>query len=143
VATDISAAAIEVARGNAETHGVTKRFDARQGSWFSSLKKGETFDVIVANPPYIQTAVIETLKPEVKDHDPRTALDGGADGLEAYRAILAGARSALKSVGWVVVEVGAEQGRPVKALFEKAGLADVLIERDLAGLDRMVVGHHS
>jgi cytidylate kinase len=80
---------------------------------------------------------------EVRDHDPRVALDGGVDGLESYRAILADAAKWLKSDGTLVVEVGFDQGRPVRALFENAGLADVVIERDLEGLDRMVVGTHS
>ena len=143
VAVDVANDAIMAAQANAERHGVGKRFDARRGSWFDPLEAGETFDVIVSNPPYIATAAIETLKIEVKDHDPRAALDGGADGLDAYRKILGGMGPRLKPGGWVVVEVGADQGHLVKSLFIKAGLVDVSIEKDLAGLDRMVVGHHS
>jgi release factor glutamine methyltransferase len=142
VAVDLSNDAILAAEANAEVHGVAKRFDARKGSWFEPLKAGESFDVIVSNPPYIASETIATLKPEVKDHDPHLALDGGADGLDAYRAIVAGAPAWLKPDGWVVVEVGADQGHLVKALFTKAGLVEVAIEKDLAGLDRMVVGHH-
>lgn len=143
VAIDTSNDAILVAQANAERHGVGKRFDARRGSWFEPLQAGEAFDVIVSNPPYIASATIATLKPEVKDHDPRAALDGGPDGLDAYRAILAEALLWLKPDGWLVVEVGADQGHLVKAMFIKAGLIDVLIEKDLAGLDRLVAGHHS
>ena len=143
IGVDVANDAIMAAQANAERCGVGTRFVARRGSWFEPLEAGETFDVIVSNPPYIASATIETLKTEVKDHDPRAALDGGADGLDAYRAILGGAAAWLKPDGWVVVEVGADQGHLVKSLFIKAGFVDVSIEKDLAGLDRMVVGHHS
>jgi release factor glutamine methyltransferase len=143
IAVDVANDAILAAQANAERHGVAKRFDARKGSWFEALQAGETFDIIVSNPPYIASATIDTLKTEVKDHDPHLALDGGPDGLDAYRAIIAQAPIWLKPDGWVVVEVGADQGHLVKALFTKAGLVEVAIEKDLAGLDRMVVGHHS
>jgi release factor glutamine methyltransferase len=96
----------------------------------------------VSNPPYIATGTIETLATEVKEHDPRLALDGGADGLDAYRAILAEAPMWLKPDGWLVVEIGADQGPKVKTMFRKAGLRDPAIEKDLAGLDRVVLGHH-
>lgn len=142
VAVDLSEEALEVARENAKTHGVLKRFDARKGSWFDPLESGDVFDVIVSNPPYIEKAVIETLAREVRDHDPRLALDGGKDGLEAYRAILKEAVMWLKPDAWVVVEIGAEQGPAVKNLFTKVGFVDVIVEPDLAGLDRLVTGHH-
>jgi release factor glutamine methyltransferase len=143
VAVDAAQEAIDMANANAELHDVKRRFEARLGSWYEPLKPREEFDVIVSNPPYIATAVIETLAREVKDYDPRPALDGGADGLDAYRAILAGAPKRLKTDAMLVVEVGFDQGRAVKALFEESGLSDVLIERDLEGLDRMVLGTHS
>jgi release factor glutamine methyltransferase len=143
VAVDVAPEAIAMANANAETHQVRKRFDARAGSWFDSLNSWEEFDAIVSNPPYIATDVVDTLAREVKDHDPLVALDGGADGLEAYRAILTQARTWLRRDGAVIVEIGYDQGRQVKALFEDAGLADVFIERDLGGLDRMVIGTHS
>jgi release factor glutamine methyltransferase len=143
IATDLSAKALEAARANAKRHGVAKRIDFRKGSWFDPLEAGEQFDVVVSNPPYIVHDVIETLAPEVKDHDPRLALDGGKDGLDAYRAILEEAKHWLKADSWVVVEIGFDQGETVKRLFEQAGLEDVVIEKDLAGLDRVVFGHHS
>lgn len=143
VAIDASEEAAALAAANAEAHGVKRRFDVRVGSWYEPLGLREEFDVIVSNPPYIATAVIETLAREVKDHDPRIALDGGADGLDAYRAILAGARKRLRSTGVFVLEVGYDQGPAVKALCDRAGLEGALIERDFAGLDRMVVGTHS
>ena len=143
VAVDASGEALVCARANAERHGVTKRFEAREGSWFEPLEAGDKFDVIVSNPPYIARKTIETLSPEVKDHDPRLALDGGPDGLDAYRVILADAARWLKSDGWVVVEIGADQGPQVGALMHKAGFEDVTVEKDLAGLDRVVYGHHT
>lgn len=143
VAVDAAGEALVCARANAEHHGVAKRLDAREGSWFEPLEAGDKFDVIVSNPPYIARKTIETLSPEVKDHDPRLALDGGPDGLEAYRTIFAQAARWLKPEGWVVVEIGADQGPQVRALLQKAGFEDVIVEKDLADLDRVVYGHHS
>jgi release factor glutamine methyltransferase len=142
VAVDIAPEAILMAQANAELHGVDKRLDLRRGSWFEPLEKGETFDVIVSNPPYVETATIETLQIEVREHDPRAALDGGRDGLDAYRAITAGAPRWLKRGGALAVEIGKDQSLAVKALFTKAGFVDVVSEKDLEGLDRMVIGHH-
>lgn len=143
VAVDAAGEALVCARANAEHHGVAKRLDAREGSWFEPLEAGDKFDVIVSNPPYIARKTIETLSPEVKDHDPRLALDGGPDGLDAYRTIFAQAARWLKPEGWVVVEIGADQGPQVRALLQKAGFEDVIVEKDLADLDRVVYGHHS
>ena len=143
VATDIVAEALTMAQKNAEAHGVAKRLDLRQGEWFEPLKKGERFDVIVSNPPYIETETIKTLQIEVREHDPRLALDGGADGLDAYRVLVEGAPAWLKRGGTLAVEIGKDQGQAVKALFTKAGFVDVVSEKDLAGLDRFVVGTHS
>jgi len=142
VAVDLSAAAVAAARGNAERHGVGKRFDARVGSWFEPLRAGESFDLITANPPYIENAAIDALPPEVRDHDPRLALDGGEDGLDAYRAIVGEARRWLKPGGALLVEIGATQAAAVRALYGQAGLEEVAVEKDLAGLDRVVAGHH-
>lgn len=143
VAIDISPEAVLMAEANAERHGVGRRLEVRQGAWFDPLEAGEAFDVIVSNPPYVKSDVIETLAPEVRDHDPRVALDGGRDGLDAYRTILGEAPLWLKPDGYVVVEIGADQGMPVKALFVKSGLVDVATEKDLADLDRVVFGSHS
>ncbi len=143
VAVDANPEAAAMARKNAEAHGVEKRIDVREGSWFEPLEAGETFDVIVSNPPYIASSVIATLMPEVRDHDPHLALDGGRDGLDAYRAILAEARKRLKRDGALVLEIGSDQLPHVKQLMVQARLADITFEKDLAGLDRMLVGHHS
>jgi release factor glutamine methyltransferase len=142
VAVDLSPEALLTAQHNADRHGVEKRLSLRKGSWFEPLEAGESFDLIVSNPPYIDTAEIEGLSPEVRDHDPRLALDGGADGLTAYRAILAQAAAWLKPDGVVLCEIGASQGFAVSSLFFKAGLRDVVVHKDLAGLDRVVEGHH-
>lgn len=142
VATDLSSEAILAAQWNAERHHVARRFDARQGSWFAPLLAGESFDLITSNPPYIESAAIDGLPAEVKDHDPRLALDGGKDGLDAYRVIVGGARQWLKPGGALVVEIGSTQAAAVRSLFLKSGFADVAVEKDLAGLDRLVVGHH-
>lgn len=142
VAVDLSSEAIIAAQWNADRLAVAKRFDARCGSWFEPLQAGESFDLITANPPYIESAAIDGLAPEVRDHDPRLALDGGQDGLDAFRAIVVEAPRWLKPGGALVVEIGAQQAAAVRALFHRAGLADVALEKDLAGLDRVVVGHH-
>jgi release factor glutamine methyltransferase len=142
VAVDLSSEAIVAAQSNAERHDVAKRFDARQGSWFEPLRAGESFDLITSNPPYIEHATIESLAREVRDHDPVLALDGGPDGLEAYRIIVGEARNWLKPGGALVVEIGSTQAAEVRSLFLKSGFADVALEKDLAGLDRMAVGHH-
>ncbi|UXN71715.1 peptide chain release factor N(5)-glutamine methyltransferase [Devosia neptuniae] len=100
------------------------------------------FDLIVSNPPYINSAVIETLADEVKSFDPRLALDGGPDGLAPYRVIAAQARNWLKRGGRVLVEIGYDQGEAVTGLFEAAGFTDVTLHKDLNGLDRVVSAHH-
>ncbi|QQR39439.1 peptide chain release factor N(5)-glutamine methyltransferase [Devosia rhizoryzae] len=102
----------------------------------------EGFDLIVSNPPYIASAVIDTLSPEVKSFDPMLALDGGRDGIEPYRVIASASGHYLRHGGQVMVEIGYDQGRSVALLFEGAGFSDVAVHRDLAGLDRVVVAHH-
>ncbi len=148
VAVDLSGLALEAARGNAIRHGVSERIAFLQGSWFEALftsPKGraeERFDLIVSNPPYITSEVVETLVPEVKDFDPRLALDGGPDGVAPYRVIAAEAAFWLKPGGWVLVEIGHDQGASVSALFIEAGFEEVTVYRDLNGLDRVVAAHH-
>jgi release factor glutamine methyltransferase len=143
VAVDSAPEALAMANANAERHEVSRRFDARLGNWYEPLRPREAFDVIVSNPPYVATAMIDTLPREVREFDPHLALDGGADGLDAYRAILRGASRRLRTDGHVLVEIGHDQGRAVRLLFEQAGLGDVVVERDLQGLDRIVTGTHS
>jgi len=142
IAVDLSSEALVTAQHNADRHGVEERLSLRKGSWFEPLKAGETFDLIVSNPPYIASAEIEGLAVEVKDHDPRLALDGGPDGLEPYRLIIKDAARWLKPDGAVLLEIGATQAIAVTALFIRAGFRDVRVHQDLAGLDRVVEGHH-
>lgn len=101
----------------------------------------ERFDVIVSNPPYITSAVVETLSPEVRDFDPRLALDGGPDGLAPYRIIAAEAGRWLHPRGRLLVEIGFDQGAAVADLLTAAGFAGVAVHKDLNGLDRVVSAH--
>lgn len=160
VASDINPRALEMAGRNAERHGVSDRLTLLQGDWFGALipppsippHKGEggassagresRFDLILSNPPYISSEVVETLAPEVKDFDPRLALDGGPDGLAPYRIIASEAAHWLKPQGRVLVEIGYDQGAAVSALFAEAGFSQIAVEKDLAGLDRVVCAHH-
>lgn len=131
VATDVSAAALAVARDNAGRHGVADRLVLQEGSWFAPVSG--LFDVILSNPPYINSAEIAGLSPDVRNFDPRLALDGGPDGLEAYRAIAAGAASHLVPAGHAVVEIGAGQAPGVTAVFVAAGFNPAGQSQDLGG----------
>jgi release factor glutamine methyltransferase len=137
VAMDISASALEVARANAERHGVADRIRFRRGDFSEAPKEG--FDVVVANPPYIRTSDIESLDVGVRDHDPRIALDGGPDGLAAHRAILERIDSLLRPGGIAAFEVGLGQGDSVIALCRNAGLTGLKLMPDLAGIGRVVL----
>lgn len=142
VAIDISPEALATAQANADRHGVDKRLELRRGSWFEPLRPGEQFDLIVSNPPYIGSSEIAGLAREVREHDPLRALDGGSDGLVAYREIAAKAAGWLKPDGALLLEIGATQGLAVKSLVISGGFRDVHVHQDLAGLDRVVEGHH-
>jgi release factor glutamine methyltransferase len=134
VATDISAAAINVARGNAERLGLA----ARCSFAVCDIADGITgpFDLIVSNPPYIAHDEIATLEPEVRDHDPALALDGGIDGLDVYTAIAAQAKRLLVPGGQLIVELGAGQEQAVRELFTMAGMTNIAARHDLAGIPR-------
>lgn len=142
LATDLEPEALAMARQNAERHGVHWRLDFAQGDWFGALDEGERFDFILSNPPYIASAIIDTLAPEVKAFDPLLALDGGPDGLAPYRIIAAQAATFLKPGGQVLVEIGYDQGEPVAALFAGHGFANIGVHKDLNGLDRVISAHH-
>jgi release factor glutamine methyltransferase len=118
VATDASPEALQCARANVERNSVASRIEFRLGDGFQTLKSGERFDLIVSNPPYIPTAEIETLQPEVRDWEPRLALDGGADGLDWYRRIATEAKAFLARTGSVMVEFGDGQSEAIRNLFE-------------------------
>lgn len=111
-----------------------------QSDLFEQIDQNEKFDMIVSNPPYIRTDVLETLMPEVKEYEPRLALDGQGDGLFYYRKIIAQADGYLTGGGMLFFEIGYDQGRQVRCLMEEAGYKEVKIVKDFAGLDRVVHG---
>src|SRR5205085_9838618 len=117
VAIDISKEALPVARQNVERNDLAGRIELREGDFLTALNATERFDVIVSNPPYIPTAEIELLQPEVRDHDPRLALDGGADGLKFHRAIAEGAANFLSSGGRLFIEFADGQSDAIRSLF--------------------------
>ena len=133
---DLSEKALKVAETNRENLGIPARwvhsnlFDKVQG----------TYDMIISNPPYIKTSVIEELMDEVKFHEPKMALDGKEDGLYFYREIIREAEQYLKEGGILAFEIGYDQGEAVSQLMEKQGYSQVQVIQDLAGLDRCVTG---
>ena len=135
---DASPAAVEVARSNVEACGLAARADVRLGSWTEGVEG--PFDLIVSNPPYIRSVDIDNLAREVRDFDPRLALDGGEDGLDAYRAILPASVRLLAPGGRLIVEVGAGQGGDVLGLAARLGFVHAETRRDLAGIERVVIG---
>ena len=135
-ACDISKQALNVAKENARLNGVFVDFE--RSDLFEHVD--EMYDVIVSNPPYIPTKVIETLQDEVRLHDPLLALDGTEDGLMFYRKITEKAREYLKTDGYLCYEIGAEQAADVSEIMKQAGLRDITVVKDLAGLDRVVMG---
>lgn len=136
VGTDISSEAIETAKANAKRLNAKAEFYC--GDLFSAVPEGMCFDVIVSNPPYIPSAVIETLMPEVREHEPVSALDGDEDGLFFYRKIIQEANTFLTEKGHIFFEIGCEQGAAVSALLQEQGFEHICITKDLAGLDRVV-----
>lgn len=134
--TDLSDEALATAAANAARH-VGDRARFVTSNWFSNL--AGRFDVIVSNPPYIAASEIAALEPEVARHDPLAALDGGADGLDAYRALAAGAQAHLADGGLIGLELGAGQQPAVAALFAAQGFAVVACRRDLAGIERALL----
>ena len=136
---DISEEALKVAAKNCE------KLSANVNLIHSDLfeKVEGSYDVIVSNPPYIRTAVIEELKEEVKFHDPFLALDGKEDGLYFYRKIVDESRTYLRQGGKLYFEIGHDQGEDVKNLMEEAGFSGVTVKKDFAGLDRVVFGEYT
>lgn len=137
IAVDISFDALATARRNAQRLGVADRFAGLVADYGSSFGAG-TFDLILSNPPYIASDVIAGLDPEVRDYDPRLALDGGADGLDAYRVLAPQAFAALKPGGRLMVEIGFDQGETAAALIEAAGFANLALIRDTGDRDRVI-----
>ncbi len=138
---DLSPAALDIAGRNLATLGLGMRGSLRPGAWYTGLVPA--FDIIVSNPPYIAPDVIAMLDTQVRDHEPRLALDGGPDGLTAYRDILGGASAHLSPGGLLAVEIGYDQSEAVQALARKAGLDNVAVHNDLAGHPRVVSANGS
>lgn len=136
---DLSEDAIAVARDNAAHLGLAGRCALLRGDWTAGLAD-ESFDLVVSNPPYIASDVIETLEPEVRNHEPRLALDGGADGLDAYRVLAPEVMRVLKPGGLFAVEIGYDQKDAVEDLFRQAGASEVRTQKDLGDRHRVVTG---
>lgn len=141
VGVDISRPALDMALANARRHGVVDRIEFIHGDF--SMPLGEAFDMVVANPPYIPHDDLAGLQPDVRDYDPAPALDGGPDGLAAFRVIAARLPALLKPGGTAFVEIGAGQGDSVAALFAGQGLEIRAIRPDLAGIGRVAVAEKS
>lgn len=136
---DVSEEALAVARENAASLDLNNRTALLRGDWTTGLGD-EGFDLVVSNPPYIASHIIETLEPEVRDHEPRLALDGGPDGLDAYRHLAPEILRVLKPGGMFAVEIGYDQSADVEALFRQAGASNVRTIKDLSTHDRVVTG---
>lgn len=140
---DISPAAVGTAQQNAARLGQSARAGFLAGDLFAPLAPGERFDAILSNPPYIPSAVLPTLDPEVRLHDPARALDGGADGLDFYRRIVAAAANHLVPGGWLGFEVGIGQAEAVAALMQAAGYCGFSLHPDLSGIARVVTARRN
>ena len=136
---DVSEEALAVARENAANLGLASRAALLRSDWTAGLDEA-SFDLVVSNPPYIASADIADLAPEVRDHEPRLALDGGADGLDAFRVLAPQILRVLKDGGLFAVEIGADQSAAVEKLFTQAGALEVKTVKDLAARDRVVTG---
>jgi release factor glutamine methyltransferase len=141
-ASDISPGALEIARRNADSNGVSIKFLDGAAAWLEPLQGLVLFDAIVSNPPYIAAQEIETLDIGVREFEPRLALDGGADGLNPYREIAAGAAKFLQNDGFVALEIGAGQWDAIEAMFVECGWEVEAPRRDLAGIERVLVASH-
>ena len=136
IGADVSEEALKVARENGRRLGVPVTWI--QSDLFAKIPEEEKYDVIVSNPPYIETAVIDTLQEEVRLHDPYIALDGKEDGLYFYRRIISEAGKYLKTQGKLMFEIGCDQAEAVEELMKNAGYEQITVKKDLAGLDRVV-----
>jgi release factor glutamine methyltransferase len=143
VAIDSSAGALDVARRNAATHGVSDRIEFRHGDLFAPVA-GEEFAAVVSNPPYVPSAEIAKLAAEVRDLEPRSALDGGNDGLDVVRRLVAGAANYLMDGGWLIFEFGAGQEKSIVELVGQSGelwLEKVIVDGD--GIPRVAVARRA
>ncbi len=140
IASDISADALELAQANAHRTGAVRNLRLLEGSLFAPVAE-QRFDLITANPPYIATAELATLPVDVRDFEPRLALDGGADGLDLVREIAVQGPRHLTPGGVLAMEIGADQGPAAVAILSSCGYYAVELARDLGGRDRVVSGY--
>lgn len=140
MASDRKQSIVQVARNNARRHLLDDSVSFFVGNWLEPLKhEGKLFDIIVSNPPYIVSRVVETLQPEILKYEPRAALDGGEDGLDCIRQIIATAHNCLKKGGQLFLEIGHDQKNRVQHLFEACGgYQQVIFQKDYSGHDRVV-----
>lgn len=139
-AIDISEEALCYARENAKLNNVETRLEFIKLDFFThNPSRTILYDIIVSNPPYISTSVLETLDPGIKNYEPRQALDGGISGLDFYEKIGQSARALLKSKGMLVVEIGEDQTLAVTEIFQREGFVDIEVVKDYAGLSRVVI----
>ena len=134
---DVSPAALEVAQANASRLGLGGRASFMAGDWTAGIEG--PFDLVMSNPPYIASGDIAALERDVRDHDPRLALDGGADGLDAYRVLARALPAVLAPSGHAVIELGVGQAAAVAGLFAAAGFGATRLVADLAGVPRVLV----
>jgi release factor glutamine methyltransferase len=137
-AADISEGALRVARENAALNHLNDKIQFHSGDGFAALPSGLLFDLIVSNPPYIPRAEIEALAPEVRDHDPRLALDGGADGLDFYRRLAAEAERHLRPAGRMMLESGDGQSQQIRQIFVQHKWVVECVEADYSGRPRIL-----
>lgn len=135
-AVDISGDALDIAKKNSDRHRANVKFV--KSDLFDNVEG--KFDVIVSNPPYIETEVIDSLEPQVKDFEPITALDGGKDGLFFYEKIVQNCHKYLHTGGYLMFEIGYNQAEAVSSIMENADFSEIEVKKDLAGLDRLVIG---
>lgn len=139
VATDVSAAALRVARGNAERHGCAQRIEFLQGSWYEPVGP-RRFDVIVSNPPYVASGDPHLARGDLRFEPPEALCDGSPDGLASIRAIVQGARDHLRPRGWLLFEHGYDQAGAARTALEAAGFGSIVCLPDLAGIPRVAGG---
>jgi release factor glutamine methyltransferase len=140
-ALDVSTDALTLAKQNALQNQVVERIEFLQGDGFAALVTKLQFDLLISNPPYIASAEIETLAPEVKDFDPRAALDGGADGLNFYRRLATEAKPFLKSDGKIMLEFGDGQADVIKNIFENEKWIVEAVQEDYSQRARILIAH--
>ena len=140
IGVDINDKAIELTKANALKHEVSDRLCILNSNLFEKINKENQFDFIISNPPYIETKVIDSLQEDIKQHEPKLALDGGEDGLDFYRAIIEQSKSYISPEGFIAFEIGYNQAEAVKKIFVENGYPNVTIAKDLAGFDRVVIG---